>query len=81
MVPQYLAGQLLGAMAGSVIVWLVYLQHFKATENAGITLAVFATRPAINSSPYNFLSEFLGTFCFCLCDIVYCSAIKQFRVT
>lgn len=66
LVPQYLAGQLLGAMAGSVIVWLTYLQHFKATENAEAILAVFATSPAINSSPHNFLTEFLGTFIFIL---------------
>jgi glycerol uptake facilitator protein len=65
-VPQYLAGQLLGAMAGSVIVWVAYLQHFKATENAESILAVFATSPAINSSPHNFLTEFLGTFIFIL---------------
>jgi glycerol uptake facilitator protein len=65
-VPQYLAGQLLGAMAGSVIVWLTYLQHFKVTENAESLLAVFATSPAINSSPHNFLTEFLGTFVFIL---------------
>lgn len=63
-VPQYLAGQLLGAMAGSVIVWLAYLQHFKATENAASTLAVFATSPAIKSSKHNFITEFLGTFVF-----------------
>ena len=66
LVPQYLAGQLLGAMAGSVFVWLTYLQHFKATENAESLLAVFATSPAINSSPHNFLTEFLGTFVFIL---------------
>ena len=63
-VPQYLAGQLLGAMAGSVVVWLSYLQHFKATENAAGILAVFATSPAIKNSKYNFLTEFLGTFVF-----------------
>lgn len=63
-VPQYISGQLLGAMAGSVIVWLSYLQHFKATDNAALTLAVFATSPAINSSKHNFLTEFLGTFVF-----------------
>ncbi len=65
-VPQYLGGQLLGAMAGSVIVWLSYLQHFKATDNAALTLAVFATSPAINSSKHNFLTEFLATFVFIL---------------
>jgi glycerol uptake facilitator protein len=63
-VPEYIAGQLLGSMAGSLIVWLAYLQHFKATDNASLTLAVFATSPAINSSFHNFLTEFLGTFVF-----------------
>lgn len=66
-VPQYIAGQLLGAMAGSVIVWFSYLQHYKATENAEGILATFATSPAIKSSGHNFLTEFLGTFVFVLC--------------
>lgn len=63
---QYLCGQLLGAMTGSVIVWLTYLQHYKATENPELILATFATSPAINNSKYNFLTEFLGTFVFVL---------------
>jgi len=66
-VPQYLAGQLLGAMTGSVIVWLSYLQHYKATENAEGILATFATSPAVKSSGHNFLTEFLATFIFVLC--------------
>ncbi len=65
-VPQYVAGQLSGAMAGSVIVWLSYLQHFKATDNPETILAVFATSPAINNSSHNFLTEFLATFIFVL---------------
>lgn len=65
-VPVYLAGQLLGAMAGSVIVWLTYLQHFKATDNAESILAVFATSPAIKSQAHNFLTEFVATFVFVL---------------
>ena len=65
-VPEYLAGQLLGAMTGSVIVWFSYLQHYKATENAESILATFATSPAIKSSGYNFLTEFLATFVFIL---------------
>ena len=65
-VPEYLAGQLLGAMAGSVIVWLSYLQHYKATENAEGILATFATSPAIKSAGHNFLTEFLATFIFIL---------------
>jgi glycerol uptake facilitator len=63
-VPQYIGGQLLGAMAGSVIVWLSYLQHYTATDNAELILATFATSPAINSSFHNFLTEFLATFVF-----------------
>lgn len=66
-VPQYLAGQLLGAMTGSIIVWLSYLQHYKATENAESILATFATSPAVKSSFHNFLTEFLATFIFVLC--------------
>lgn len=66
LVPEYLAGQLLGAMAGSVIVWLSYLQHFNATENAESILATFATSPAIKSSAHNFLTEFVATFVFIL---------------
>ncbi len=65
-VPQYLAGQLLGAMAGSVLVWLSYLQHYKATDNAEGILMTFATSPAIKSAGYNFLTEFLATFIFVL---------------
>ena len=63
-VPEYLAGQLLGAMTGSVIVWFAYWQHYKATENAETILATFATSPAIKSAGYNFLTEFLATFIF-----------------
>ena len=66
-VPYYLAGQLFGAMAGSIVVWLSYLQHYKATENAESILATFATSPAIKSSGHNFLTEFLATFVFVLC--------------
>jgi glycerol uptake facilitator protein len=65
-VPEYLAGQLLGAMAGSIIVWLSYLQHYTATDNAEGILMTFATSPAIKSSGYNFLTEFLATFIFIL---------------
>ncbi len=65
-VPAYIGGQLLGAMTGSVIVWLSYLQHYKATGNAESILATFATSPAIKSAGHNFLTEFLATFIFIL---------------
>jgi glycerol uptake facilitator protein len=65
-VPEYISGQLLGAMAGSILVWLSYLQHYNETNNAESILATFATSPAIKNSGFNFLTEFLATFVFIL---------------
>ncbi len=60
-VPIYLAGQLIGAMAGSCLVWLTYRQHFDATADAGLQQACFCTAPAIPNKFYNFISEMIGT--------------------
>lgn len=64
LVPQYIAAQMLGAMTGAFLVWVVYKQHFDATENAAAKLAVFCTGPAIRNQLYNFASEIIGTFVF-----------------
>lgn len=61
-VPAYLGGQLIGAFLGAIIVYLVYVKHWKATENKGDKLGVFATGPAIRSPFANFLTEAIGTF-------------------
>ena len=61
-VPLYIAAQMLGAMFGSFLVWLSYRQHFDATENNNLKLAVFCTTPAIKNPLHNFLSEMIGTF-------------------
>jgi glycerol uptake facilitator protein len=58
----YIPAQMLGAMTGGVLVWLMYLPHWKPTEDAGKKLACFCTAPAIRSLPSNFLSEMIGTF-------------------
>src|SRR5271167_2703468 len=58
----YLAAQLLGAMAGAVLVWLHYLPHWKETPDASAKLACFSTAPAIRSFLPNLLSESIGTF-------------------
>ncbi|MBM7606200.1 glycerol uptake facilitator protein [Metabacillus crassostreae] len=60
-VPTYIAAQMIGAILGATIVWLYYYPHWKATEDKGAKLAVFATDPAIAHSPSNFISEVLGT--------------------
>jgi glycerol uptake facilitator protein len=61
-VPAYVGGQFLGAMTGSVIVWLAYKLHFNATPDADAKLAVFATGPAIRSTPNNLFTELIATF-------------------
>lgn len=40
---QYLAGQFIGTVLGSVGVWAIYRQHFLATDDATTKLACFAT--------------------------------------
>ena len=58
----YIAAQFAGALAGSVIVWLCYHQHFAVTDDKDLKLAVFCTAPAIRSNSYNLITEFIGTF-------------------
>lgn len=61
-VPAYILAQMIGAFLGAVIVFLHYLPHWKATEDAGAKLAVFSTGPAIPNPFANLLSEIIGTF-------------------
>lgn len=60
--PVYFGGQILGAMAGSFLVWATYYKHYEATDNAGAKLATFCTMPAIKSTAANFITETIGTF-------------------
>ena len=60
-VPTYIAGQMIGAFLGGVVVWLHFLPHWAATEDKGAKLAVFCTAPAIRNSGANLLSEAIGT--------------------
>lgn len=61
-VPQYLGGQMLGAMLGQLFVWVHYRQHYLATEDTGAKLATFSSGPAIRNYVQNFMSEAIGTF-------------------
>lgn len=62
LVPEYLAGEMLGAMLGAFLVWLFYRDHFNATEDEGGKLACFSTGPAIKNTFSNLISEIIGTF-------------------
>src|ERR1700712_1738665 len=40
-VPLYISAQMLGAMAGASLVWLIYKDHYVITEDKGGKLATF----------------------------------------
>lgn len=61
-VPVYVAGQMVGAFLGAVVVWLAYLPHWGITEDKGAKLAVFCTGPAVRKPGANLLTEIIGTF-------------------
>lgn len=63
---QYIGGQMLGAMLGSLLVWLIYKQHYSQTEDTVAKLATFSTIPAIRNPFHNLLTETLATFIFIL---------------
>lgn len=62
LVPWYIAGEMLGAFIGAVLVYLHYLPHWAETEDPGLKLAVFSTGPAIRNTVSNLISEIIGTF-------------------
>jgi glycerol uptake facilitator protein len=61
-VPKYIGGQFVGAFIGAVLVWAAYLDHWRATEDPGLKLAVFSTAPAIRNPVANIITEVIGTF-------------------
>ena len=61
-VPIYLLAQFIGSFLGAVLVFIFFYPHYKETDDKAIKLATFATAPSIRSIPFNFLSEFIGTF-------------------
>jgi glycerol uptake facilitator protein len=61
-VPEYLAGEFVGAFLGATLVYASYSNHWAETEDPGLKLACFATAPAIRNRVANFITEFIGTF-------------------
>jgi glycerol uptake facilitator protein len=58
----YIVAQLLGAMTGASLVWVMYRDHFNRTPDPGLKLAAFCTSPAIRDNIPNLISEGIGTF-------------------
>jgi len=61
-VPGYIAAQMAGAFIGAVIVGLFYGEHFKATDDTNLKLAVFCTAPNIRVIPRALFCEIVATF-------------------
>ncbi len=61
-VPSYIAAQMLGAMIGAFLVWLVYRDHFNRTTDPAAQLGSFSTAPAIRDNVSNLISEMVGAF-------------------
>ena len=62
LVAPYIAAQFAGAIAGAIIVWAAYKQHFDETADKDLKLAVFCNAPAIRNSTHNLVTEAIGTF-------------------
>jgi glycerol uptake facilitator protein len=62
LLPVYLMAQFAGAITGATIAWLAYFQHFAATADKDLKLAVFCNAPAIRSVIPNLITEIIGTF-------------------
>lgn len=58
----YIIAQVLGAMLGALLVWFHFMPHFKAEDDPGTKLGVYATAPGYPNYMANFTSEMIGTF-------------------
>ena len=58
----YIIAQILGAMLGSWLTYIFYIDHYRATKNEAAVMGSFCTSPAIRNLKNNFFSEFLATF-------------------
>lgn len=61
LVPMYVTAQTAGGAFGAFLVWLAYRDHFAATADADLKLAVFCTAPNIRRYPSNVITEVIGT--------------------
>ena len=58
----YIIAQVLGAMLGSWLTYLFYIDHYRSTADESKVMGSFCTSPAIRNLKNNFFSEFLATF-------------------
>jgi len=58
----YVLAQLLGAMAGSWLAYILYIDHYRTTDDVDAVRSTFCTGPAIRNFKNNLFSEAIGTF-------------------
>lgn len=61
LVPGYIVAQILGAMFGSLLVYIQFLPHWEKTKDSQTKLNIFVTTPSIKNNFSNFISEYLIT--------------------
>ena len=62
LLPLYFLAQLIGAMLGSWLSYLLYIDHYRITDDEATIRGTFCTSQAIRNFRNNFFSEALGTF-------------------
>lgn len=65
-VVMYVLAQVLGAMIGALVVWIIYRPQFNEANQPGDQLACFSTGPSIRDIKQNILVETLASFLFLL---------------
>jgi glycerol uptake facilitator protein len=58
----YILAQLGGAMAGALLAWWQFSDHYNRHEDQAGILGTFCTSPSIKNTHKNLFSEVLGTF-------------------
>jgi glycerol uptake facilitator protein len=59
---QYVSAQMIGAILGALLVFVMYFPHFEEHTKEDSALGIFATGPAIRNPVFNLISEAIGTF-------------------
>lgn len=72
----YYGGELFGAFLGAVVTWLAHKQHFDAEPEPANKLGVFSTGPAIRSTPWNLITEIIGTFVLVFVILTFGNAVR-----
>ena len=62
LVPMFIVAQVLGAMAGAGLAYLVYKKQFDTHDDPANTGGIFYTSPSVRAPGWNVVTEAVGTF-------------------